>query len=792
MTDRQQVETPYVGLVPYTEQDARFFFGRENDTKIVISNLFASRLTLLYGASGVGKTSVLRAGVIREFQDRNKKLTDSGLKPETAVVYMNNWKGDALATLKLLLVRALQPEGTHTPAVDYTQSLAQLIDTWTQSFEGDLMILFDQFEEYFLYQPRDLKQGFAKEFADAANDTRLPVSFLVGLRDDALSRLDRFKTLIPNLFSNYLRVRHLSREQAEDAIVKPVDAYNHLPADERVYKSTVTVEPELVKKLVDQVRQNRLLIGDGGLGLASVESTGIETPYLQLVLKKVWHEELGNNSDVLRADTLDRLGGAEEIVGKHLESVLGELTEPEREICSRMFQFLVTPGGTKIAHTADDLADFAKMEVSVLSPILQKLSGSKNLILSPVASVAEGPIRYEIYHDSLAHAILEWRKKYVEQQEKEVLRKQQRDRRTRIIVRVIVTAAMVILAVSTVALNSVLTSRDLAAAAERQRQAQEARARDAEAAAKVTGLAARQAQENAEQNARLAAALLEKAGLETDAKKFQELAKQAKENAAQLGKQTEQSIAAGREAQQRERDALDRLDKMQKELQQAQQEINRLKSGYEKNPAQQSAAVFVPSLIGRSLADAVGILQRLQLNIGQVSEQPFNDAGGRVLDQSPKAGTSVARGTSLDLRVSAPRTGDATLTLSVRLTGILVIYDGSSLATPWQFQIHDATKFIGEVPESKYSDDDPVRPRPMSVPAQMATQEGATAVIRVIGKDDSNGIASGQQSFFVKPRAQWTRREVLQIPVTAENPKKGSFVFNFEVSALPPGGATAK
>ena len=60
----QTPDTPYVGLVPYGEADAAFFFGRDEETRIVAGNLRASGLTLLYGASGVGKTSLLRAGVV--------------------------------------------------------------------------------------------------------------------------------------------------------------------------------------------------------------------------------------------------------------------------------------------------------------------------------------------------------------------------------------------------------------------------------------------------------------------------------------------------------------------------------------------------------------------------------------------------------------------------------------------------------------------------------------------------------------------------------------------------------
>jgi hypothetical protein len=56
--------TPYVGLQPYSEADIEYFFGRERDQRIIAANLGAARLTILYGASGVGKSSVLLAGVV--------------------------------------------------------------------------------------------------------------------------------------------------------------------------------------------------------------------------------------------------------------------------------------------------------------------------------------------------------------------------------------------------------------------------------------------------------------------------------------------------------------------------------------------------------------------------------------------------------------------------------------------------------------------------------------------------------------------------------------------------------
>ena len=70
--------SPFKGLAAFdaTEADSMLFFGREREREIIAANLVASRVTVLYGASGVGKSSVLRAGVayhLRELERRNPR-----------------------------------------------------------------------------------------------------------------------------------------------------------------------------------------------------------------------------------------------------------------------------------------------------------------------------------------------------------------------------------------------------------------------------------------------------------------------------------------------------------------------------------------------------------------------------------------------------------------------------------------------------------------------------------------------------------------------------------------------
>ena len=88
----ERPESPYKGLNAFedTKLDALLFFGRERETEIVVANLIASRLTVLYGPSGVGKSSLLHAAVARSLR---------ALPEEPLVVVFSSWSDDPNAAL---------------------------------------------------------------------------------------------------------------------------------------------------------------------------------------------------------------------------------------------------------------------------------------------------------------------------------------------------------------------------------------------------------------------------------------------------------------------------------------------------------------------------------------------------------------------------------------------------------------------------------------------------------------------------------------------------------------------
>lgn len=394
MMANTKVDAPYRGLLPFHERDAPFFFGRETETRLIIANLFSSPLTLLYAASGVGKTSVLHAGVLHQLRQRD----------DLAVVIWDRWQGDALDGLN---ERLREIDGSLPESATLVDAATRL---WSRGIR--LMVIFDQFEEYFVYHPNET--AFDDQFSAAVRHG-LPMSFVISMREDQLFTLDRYEGSIPRLFDNYLRLNHLDRIQARDAIEGPVVEYNRQSGE------SFSIEPQLVADVLDQLQSGTVGIVERGRGVirdTEDQLGGIETPFLQLVMQRLWRAEREANSPQLRAETLRTLGGAERISRTHLDDRMTKFLGPDRDRVADLFHFLVTPSGTKIAHSATDLAAYTGQPGGQVEKFLQKLSEPSMRILRSVPPALNQPVetRYEIFHDVLGNAILDWRSRHEQTQ----------------------------------------------------------------------------------------------------------------------------------------------------------------------------------------------------------------------------------------------------------------------------------------------------------------------------------------------------------------------------------------
>jgi WD40 repeat protein len=382
---------PYKGLLPYTEQDTRYFFGRDIERRVISDNLRAARLTVLYGESGVGKSSVLGAGVVHDLRD----------DPDYNVVVFRTWRDDPVAGLGSTILELFARADSSLGGAPLSEGLGLLaaVQSYKKWTDRTLLVILDQFEEYFQYHHQEDGEGsFFVEFPRLLYREGLPIHFLVSIRQDSLAALDRFKRNIPGLFDNRLSIDFLSPMAAKDAILKPIEKFNEEVQVKNIPFEPIKISEDLAINVVEEIISAQ---GDG--------RNRVQTPYLQLVMTRWWEKEAEARSGEMRRQTLDELGGVKKIVDEHLEKTIRDLGSGRQDDVARIFAPMVTSAGRKIAQTVTELIGSTDLTEDAVVDILEKLL--KGRILAAVPPPRGSPPEekcYEFAHDVVAKAALEW------------------------------------------------------------------------------------------------------------------------------------------------------------------------------------------------------------------------------------------------------------------------------------------------------------------------------------------------------------------------------------------------
>lgn len=300
------VGRPYKFLDYYTERDARLFFGREQEVDAICSQILAHRSFVLHGRSGVGKSSILRAGLMPK------------LKAQGHLVFVIRSFTDPLHQMLNGISEAFDVE----PGADLRSSLNDLIG---RVEDGRCVIFFlDQFEEFFLLLGEEARRNFlnvARELAAGA----LPVRLVFALREDLLAEMSQLKSAIPEIFHHEYRLKRLNREQAEMAITGPARAVG------------CSYEPELVTRLLED-------IGDPG---------GIDPPQLQIVCDNLYDSR--DEDSTIGLGAYEQLGGARQILAGYLERVLRRFNANDLRITKQILTALISEDGQRLVLKTTDL-----------------------------------------------------------------------------------------------------------------------------------------------------------------------------------------------------------------------------------------------------------------------------------------------------------------------------------------------------------------------------------------------------------------------------------------------------
>jgi len=290
-------EHPWLGLASFTEETRGYFYGREEEVAELGRRVQRKLLTILFGQSGLGKTSILRAGLV-------PRLRPEGYCPVYVRVDYAPDTPPPSEQIKQAIFRETQATGAWTQAgvALAGESLWEFLhhrdDVLVDEAGRKLVpiLIFDQFEEVFtLAQSDDAGRRRAAEFlADLADlvenrppraleeaierDESLAARFdfaradyrvLIALREDYLAHLEGLKRQMPSITQNRMRLARMTGAQALQAVMRPGGRLVNQEVAESIVRFTAggselanaEVEPSLLSLICRELNNTRLAQG---------------------------------------------------------------------------------------------------------------------------------------------------------------------------------------------------------------------------------------------------------------------------------------------------------------------------------------------------------------------------------------------------------------------------------------------------------------------------------------------------------------------------------------------------
>ena len=386
----------YPGIRAFTNDplERTLFQGRARETKSLLHLILAERLVVLSARSGIGKSSLIGAGVTHPLQARGYcpvpiRLNDPATRP---VVALREQFGAEVARQGYEF-----QEGEPGSLWAYFKTC----EIWDDDELIEPVLILDQFEELFTLHDDAERREFIRELAMVVRGigpreeeakhggSPPPIRVLMSMREDFLGRLEELAHDLPAIFENRFRIEPLSRKQARQAIIKPAEL-----EDERFVSPPFLWSPEAVGKVLDFLASG----AHGG------EQGSVEPFQLQLVCQHVEQQMIPTNpwSSIDWTD-LGGEAGLKAVMDGFYQRTLADVGSRfgQRKVASLCEDGLITEQGRRLSLEESDIE--ARFGLSVA--VLRELVDRRLLRREPRV----GSNYYELSHDTLVEPILEAR-----------------------------------------------------------------------------------------------------------------------------------------------------------------------------------------------------------------------------------------------------------------------------------------------------------------------------------------------------------------------------------------------
>src|SRR6202140_1980031 len=310
--------SPYRGLNRFEDRDKDLFFGRDQLIKSLLAQLSASNVLLVLGASGSGKSSVVRAGLLPQSPQRiGAKFRYFPLVPDLnpSESLRSALQGAGFSQAQTRELADTRPE---TPA-NLIQTLQRGGDQW--------LFFVDQFEEIFTVGDEKLRARFIAALLQTAQGPNSSTKLVLAMRADFLDRFSPFPQFAKIIEKNIDFVADMHADELRQAIEQPAARHG------------VGFEQGLVEGIIKEV-----------------QSQAGSLPLLQYTLDLLWQEEAredGLPDRPLNTKAYRELGGVRGALQKRANEIYASFGDgsdakaatPKQEIVRQIFLRLVALAG---------------------------------------------------------------------------------------------------------------------------------------------------------------------------------------------------------------------------------------------------------------------------------------------------------------------------------------------------------------------------------------------------------------------------------------------------------------
>lgn len=378
-TQIQQDICPYRGLEYFDEVHADYFFGREDLTDQLVDQLKSNNFLAVLGASGSGKSSLVRAGLIHKLR-RGQRLSGSD-RWQIKLITPTDQPIKSLANAFISntqspIERAEQLKRAEVFLQDGGTGLSHLVRAslmspkgWYSSAGSRLVLVIDQFEEVFTLcqgpQAERERHRFFNCLLTAMREVGDLLSIVVVVRADFFSKFSLYNGIAEKIEQNLVVVTPLTYDQIKASILKPAE------------KVGLTCDPNLVYNIMYDIA------GSPG-----------ELPLLQYTLLELWQRRVVDTEGTAPRMTLDAyndLGGVRGTLQKRANEVFYSLTEDEQQVTKRIFIALTQLGeGTEDTRRRILKSDLisAQYPAELIDRVVEKLVAAKLIVTNQVAAIS--------------------------------------------------------------------------------------------------------------------------------------------------------------------------------------------------------------------------------------------------------------------------------------------------------------------------------------------------------------------------------------------------------------------